>query len=180
MSRIGRKIIVLPTGVTLESDVSSVKIKGPKGELVQSITPGITIKVEDGGILVERANDERQVKAFHGLMRSLVQNMVVGVSEGYKKSLELVGTGYRVTKKGQGISLAVGYSHQVEYKAPQGVTIDIEGNNLIHVSGINKQMVGQVAAEIRGVRPPEPYQGKGIRYSGEAVRRKAGKTAKAA
>lgn len=177
MSRIGSKPVKIPANVTVTVNGDSVSVKGAKGELQQVIVPDITVKVEEGRVVLERKNNEGQSKAFHGLVRSLIQNMVLGVSEGYKKTLELVGTGYRVTKKGQGISLAVGYSHTVEFVPLKGVTVDIEGNNVVHVSGIDKQMVGQVAANIRAIRPPEPYQGKGIRYRDEVVRRKAGKTA---
>lgn len=180
MSRIGTKPISIPTGVTVQVNGSEVVVKGPKGELKVLTQPGIGVRVVDREVVVERANDVKQTKAFHGLVRNLIKNNVIGVTEGYKKTLELVGTGYRVAKKGQGIALSVGYSHQVDYTAPIGVTLDIEGNNIIHVSGIDKQAVGQVAAEIRMVKPPEPYQGKGIRYQGEVVRRKAGKAAKAA
>lgn len=177
MSRIGTKSIALPAGVTLTVADHRVAVKGPKGELSEVLPPKITVEVEDGKVIVKRASDERQVKAWHGLMRSLTLNMIMGVTEGYKKTLELVGTGYRVTKKGQGITLAVGYSHTVDFSPLPGVTIEVEGNNMIHVSGMSKHDVGQVAANIREVRPPEPYQGKGIRYQNEQVRRKAGKTA---
>lgn len=177
MSRIGKKAITLPAGVTVTDEAGIIIVKGPKGELRQELKKGISLSIEDGKVVVARKNDERQTKAFHGLIRSLVNNMIIGVTQGYKKSLELVGTGYRVTKKGQGVSLAVGFSHTVDYAPKPGVTIDIEGNTIIHISGIEKQSVGQAAAEIRGIRPPEPYQGKGIRYKDEVVRRKAGKTA---
>lgn len=179
MSRIGSKPTKIPAGVTVALNGQTVVVKGPKGELKQQINPEITLVVDGDQVSFSRANDEKHVKALHGLIRSLVQNMLVGVSEGYKKSLDLVGTGYRVTKKGQGISLAVGYSHTVDYTPPQGVLVEVEGNNAIHVSGIDKQAVGQAAANIRAIRPPEPYQGKGIKYRDEVVRRKAGKTAKA-
>lgn len=180
MSRIGSKPVKIPAGVTVQVNGSEVMVKGPKGELKQTITPGITIAQEGDELVFKRINDEKQVKAFHGLVRSLVNNMLEGVSTGYKKTLDLVGTGYRVTKKGQGISLAVGFSHTVDFMPLAGVTLDLEGNNVIHVSGIDKQIVGQVAANIRAIKPPEPYQGKGIKYRDEVVRRKAGKTAKAA
>lgn len=178
MSRIGSKPTKIPAGVTVSMNGQIVVVKGPKGELRQNVVPQITLEIEADRVVFVRKNDMKQTKAFHGLVRSLVQNMLVGVSEGYKKTLDLVGTGYRVTKKGQGISLAVGYSHTVDFVPPQGVIVDIEGNNVIHVSGIDKQAVGQVASNIRSVRPPEPYQGKGIKYRDEVVRRKAGKTAK--
>lgn len=180
MSRIGSKPVKIPAGVTVTVNGQTVSVKGSKGELQQQMIRGINVKVENDEVVFERKNDEGQSKAYHGLVRSLVQNMVDGVSDGFKKTLELVGTGYRVSKKGQGITLAVGFSHTVDFTPPKGVTVDIEGNNVIHVSGIDKQAVGQVAANIRGVKPPEPYQGKGIRYRDEVVRRKAGKTAKTA
>lgn len=180
MSRIGTKPISIPSGVTVQVNGAEVSVKGPKGELTVHSQTGITVKVEEQQIVVERGNDSKQTKAFHGLIRNLIKNNVVGVTEGYKKTLELVGTGYRVAKKGQGISLAVGFSHQVDYTPPAGVLLELEGNTIIHVSGIDKQAVGQVAAEIRMIKPPEPYQGKGIRYQGEVVRRKAGKAAKTA
>lgn len=180
MSRIGSKPVKVPAGVTVQVNGSEVMVKGPKGELKQTMAPGITITQEGDELVFKRGNDEKQTKAFHGLVRSLVNNMLEGVSTGYKKTLDLVGTGYRVTKKGQGISLAVGFSHTVDFMPLAGVTLDLEGNNVIHVSGIDKQVVGQVAANIRAIKPPEPYQGKGIKYRDEVVRRKAGKTAKAA
>lgn len=180
MSRIGSKPVKIPAGVSVLMNGSEIVVKGPKGELKQLIAPGITIVQEDDMLVFKRKNDEKQIKAYHGLVRSLVNNMLEGVSTGYKKTLDLVGTGYRVTKKGQGISLAVGFSHQVEFVPLTGVLLELEGNNVIHVSGIDKQAVGQVAANIRAIKPPEPYQGKGIKYRDEVVRRKAGKTAKAA
>lgn len=180
MSRIGRKKITIPAGVTVTVSAEAVVVKGTKGELTHSLPTGIKVQVVENEIEVTRTNDERETKALHGLMRSLVNNMIIGVSEGFKKTLELVGTGYRVSKKGQGVQLAVGFSHPVDYTPLVGVTLDVEGNNLIHVSGADKQKVGQVSAEIRAIRPPEPYRGKGIKYSDEVVRRKPGKTAGAA
>lgn len=180
MSRIGRKPVTIPAGVTVTVNDHTVVVKGPKGELTQVFAPSVLVNVADNEVTVGRTNESKEAKAMHGLIRSLINNMIIGVSEGYKKTLELVGTGYRVTKKGAGVSLAVGYSHTVEYPGKDQVTIDVEGNTIIHISGINKQSVGQVAAEIREVRPPEPYLGKGIRYKDEVVRRKAGKAAKAA
>lgn len=177
MSRIGKKPITLPQGVTVTIVNHDIVVKGPKGELKEELKPGITLVIEDDKVLIDRKDDERQTKAFHGLVRSLVNNMIVGVTVGYKKTLELIGTGYRVQKKGQGVTLNVGFSHAVEYPARPGISLDLEGNNIIHVTGIHKQMVGQVSAEIRAIKPPEPYQGKGIKYSDEVVRRKAGKTA---
>lgn len=180
MSRIGKKAITIPEHVTVQVNGASVVIKGPKGELQFVTHPGITVEVEDNKVVLNRKNDEGQTKAFHGLDRSLINNLVIGVSQGFKKTLELIGTGYRVSKKGKGVSLAVGYSHTVDYEAPEGIQIDVEGNNLIHVSGIDKQLVGHVAANIRAIKPPEVYLGKGIRYQGEYVKTKPGKTAKAA
>ncbi len=180
MSRIGKKAITVPEQVTITLNGTQVVVKGPKGELQFETHAGITVRVEESKIFVDRKNDDRQTKAFHGLDRSLINNMVLGVANGFKKTLELVGTGYRVTKKGKGVSLAVGYSHTVDYQAPTEVVLDVEGNTLIHVSGIDKRIVGQVAAEIRAIRPPEAYRGKGVRYQGEVVKTKPGKTAKAA
>ena len=180
MSRIGKKAIKIPEQVTVSLNGTQVMVKGPKGELSFDTHANITVNIEENNIFVKRGNDDRQTKAFHGLDRSLIRNMVVGVSEGYKKTLELVGTGYRVTKKAKGVSLAVGYSHAVEYEAPTSIQLDVEGNTIIHVSGIDKHKVGQVAAEIRAIRPPEAYRGKSVRYQGEVVKTKPGKTAKTA
>jgi large subunit ribosomal protein L6 len=177
MSRIGRKAITIPSGVTVEVNAQEVVVKGPKGELKVVLLPGITVEVKDNEIGVERTNDEQQTRAFHGLIRSLLNNSVLGVSTGYKKTLKLIGTGYRVTAKGQGVSLALGFSHPVEVPNMPGVKLTVEGNDTIHIEGIDKHMVGQVAANIRKIRPPEPYKGKGVRYSDEVVRRKAGKAA---
>lgn len=177
MSRIGRKAITLPAGVTATLSEQKVVVKGPKGELKVELLPGISVQVNDGVLTVTRANEERQTRAFHGLIRSLVENAVIGVHEGFKKTLKLVGTGYRVALKGQGLSLSLGFSHPVEFAAIDGVKLTIEGNDTINIEGIDKQLIGQVAANIRKIRPPEPYKGKGVRYSDEVVRRKAGKTA---
>lgn len=177
MSRIGRKAITLPAGVTATVSAQEVAVKGPKGELKVELLPGITVQVNEGVLNVTRSNEERQTRAFHGLIRSLLENTVIGVSEGYKKTLKLVGTGYRVTLKGQTLSFALGFSHPVEFAPVEGVKITIEGNDTINIEGIDKQLIGQVAANIRKIRPPEPYKGKGVRYSDEVVRRKAGKTA---
>jgi len=177
MSRIGRKIITVPTGVTVTVTPELITAKGPKGELKVQMLSGVTVEVKPEGVSVARTNEERQTRAFHGLIRSLVNNMVIGVGTGYKKTLKLVGTGYRVTVKGQGLSLALGFSHPVEIAALPGVKFTVEGNDTIHIEGIDKQLIGQVAANIRKVRPPEPYKGKGVRYSDEVVRKKAGKTA---
>jgi large subunit ribosomal protein L6 len=178
MSRIGTKSISLPAGVTVTVTGDQVAVKGGKGELSTTLLPRITVSVEDGHVSVSRSGNAIQTKAFHGLIRSLINNMILGVSSGFTKKLELVGTGYRVKPMGQGISLSVGYSHPVEYPAPKGITITPEGDTVVIISGIDKQLVGEVAAKIRSIRPPEPYKGKGIRYQGEVIRRKAGKAAK--
>lgn len=179
MSRIGANPINIPSSVQITLADDNISVKGSKGQLSQSIHPMVKVKHEDGQITVERKNDTKFARSLHGTFQRLIKNMVIGVDEGYKKTLELVGTGYRVQKQGNKIVLSLGLSHPVEYQAPQGVSIDVEGNNKIMVEGIDKQLVGQVAAEIRGYRPPEPYKGKGIRYENEVVRRKAGKAAKA-
>ena len=175
MSRIGRKPITIPAGVTVTVDGNTVRVKGPKGELAQEIQPEMRVEVADGQILVHRPSDAQQPRPFHALPRALVANMVTGVTEGFSKGLEIVGVGYRAEKKGKTLVLNVGYSHQVEYPEPEGITINTPNPTTVIVEGIDKQKVGQVAAEIRAVRPPEPYKGKGIRYQGEHVRRKAGK-----
>lgn len=180
MSRIGVKPIPVPAGVVVTmGDSNDIKVKGPKGELAQTFTPLLSITQEDGIIQVSRPSDERKVKALHGLTRSLLNNMVVGVTDGYTKNLEILGVGYRASMDGKNLVLNVGYSHPVRMIAPDGITYAVEGNNRVSVSGINKQVVGEEAARIRGTRPPEPYKGKGIRYQGEVVRRKAGKAGKA-
>ena len=177
MSHIGRKAITLPSGVTVQVAGNDVVAKGPKGELKVSLLPGIAVAVNENVVSVTRANDERQTRAYHGLVRSLLNNCVLGVSEGYKKTLKLIGTGYRVAAKGQGLSLSLGFSHPVEVVPTAGIIFKVEGNDLIHIEGIDKHLVGQVAANIRKIRPPEPYKGKGVRYIDEVVRRKVGKTA---
>ncbi len=180
MSRIGRTPISLPQGVDFKVQDRLVTVKGSKGELKHQLPNLIEVEVKDGLVQVKRLNDTKQAKSLHGLTRALLANMVIGVSQGYTKVLELVGTGYRVAKQGSKLVISVGYSHPVEYPAPEGIAFELEGNNVIKVSGIDKQLVGQVAAEIRGIRKPEPYKGKGIRYQGEHIRRKAGKAAKGA
>ncbi len=177
MSKIGRIPIQIPEDVTVKLTDGLVEVKGPKGELALEIAPGIEVKVEDNQVLVVRNNDRDQTRANHGLVRSLINNQIQGVTEGYQKTLKMVGTGYRVQAKGKDLNLQVGFSHDVAYEAPEGITLKVEGNDTIVVSGIDKQKVGQVAAEIRQVKPPEPYKGKGIRYEGEHVRRKQGKAA---
>jgi len=180
MSRIGVKPIPVPKAVQVEvGEGNAVRVKGPKGELSTTFAPMLAI-TQDGDILkVERPNDEREVKALHGLTRSLLNNMVVGVTDGFTKVLEIQGVGYRAAMEGKTLVLNVGYSHPVKLAPAEGITFAVEGTNRVSVTGINKQVVGEEAARIRGVRPPEPYKGKGIRYQGEFVRRKAGKTGKA-
>ena len=179
MSRIGKLPVSVPAGVTITvADENVVTVKGPKGELSQKISEKLTIKQEDGTLTVERPSDEKEYRALHGLSRTLINNMVVGVTEGYSKSLDVVGVGYRVQMQGKKLVLSVGYSHPVEFEEIQGITFEVPNQNSIVISGIDKQLVGQVAANIRIVRPPEPYKGKGIRYSDEYVRRKVGKTGK--
>ncbi|MBT1035521.1 50S ribosomal protein L6 [Canibacter sp. lx-45] len=178
MSRIGKLPITVPGSVTVTLNGQSVSVKGPKGELQLNAPEPIKVALEDGQILVTRPNDERESRALHGLTRSLIANNIIGVTEGFAKSLEVVGTGYRVQQKGTGIELALGFSHPVVFNSPEGVTVTVEGNNKIHVSGIDKQAVGEVAANIRKLKKPEPYKGKGIRYAGEVVLRKAGKAGK--
>ena len=171
--------ISIPAEVNLTIEGEVVRVKGPKGELITKILPGIKVELKDNQVEVSAINDEKQTRANHGLVRSLINNDVIGVTEGYKKTLKMVGTGYRVQQKGTGINLQVGLSHDVEYQPPVGINISIEGNNTIVITGADKQKVGQVAAEIRQVKTPEPYKGKGIRYENEVVRRKQGKAATA-
>ena len=178
MSRIGNKPVQIPAGVDVAVNGTHVAVKGPKGTLENDFYSKLTISVEDNVLTVSRPDDERETRARHGLTRALIHNMVVGVSEGYTKSLELAGVGYRVQLKGTTLELSLGYSHPVMYEAPEGITFEVPDNTHINVKGIDKQQVGQVAAEIRGKRPPEPYKGKGIHYVGEHIRRKLGKAAK--
>jgi large subunit ribosomal protein L6 len=176
MSRIGKAPIDLPPGVEVQIEGDVVRVKGPKGELQREIRPEAEVRLEDGQLLVTRKAESKQHRAYHGLTRALVANMVEGVNTGFRKALEIVGVGYRAEKKGDTLVLTVGYSHEVRYPEPEGITITTPAPTQIVVEGIDKQKVGQVAAELRSVRPPEPYKGKGIRYQGEQVRRKAGKT----
>ena len=175
MSRIGKNPISLPAGVEVKVNGDTVEVKGPKGSLTQTIRSTITVAVDDGTVTVDRENDERENRALHGLTRALIYNMVVGVTDGYTKELTAVGVGYRAALKGNTLELQVGFSHPVTIDAPDGITFEVPEPTKIIVSGIDKQKVGQVAADVRSVRPPEPYKGKGIRYSDEYVRRKAGK-----
>ena len=180
MSRIGKQAIPVPQGVDIQVSEQSVTVKGPRGELSLSFHPEMSIARDNGSVIVDRPSDSGEHKALHGLTRSLINNMVVGVSEGYQKTLDLVGVGYRVAQNGEGITLSVMLSHQVDVNPPDGITTEVEGNNRIHVRGIDKQAVGQLAAEIRKVRPPNVYTGKGIRYRNEVVHLKAGKSARRA
>ncbi len=179
MSRIGRKPIEVPAGVDITLSGRTVQVKGPKGQLQHTLAEPITAeRGDDGQLYVSRPNDERRAKELHGLSRTLVANMVVGVTNGYKKTLEIQGTGYRVTAKGQALEFALGFSHPVLVEPPAGITFTVERPTVFSIEGIDKQLVGEVAANIRKIRPPEPYKGKGVRYQGETVRRKAGKAGK--
>jgi large subunit ribosomal protein L6 len=178
MSRIGKLPIDLPAGVSVTVDGQAVTVKGPKGELSLVVAEPIRVSVEENTVTVSRPDDESTSKALHGLTRTLIANNVQGVSQGFSKNLEIVGTGYRAASKGSSIELALGFSHPVVVNPPAGITLTVEGNTKIVVSGIDKQAVGEVAANIRKIRKPEPYKGKGVRYEGERVRRKAGKSGK--
>jgi large subunit ribosomal protein L6 len=177
MSRIGKMPVEVPKGVDVSLSKGTLSVKGPKGVLSLDVHSEIEVKVEDGVVTVHRPSDQPRHRALHGLVRSLVANMVTGVSEGFSRTLEIVGVGYRADVSGEGIKVQVGYSHPIDYPAPEGITLECPNQTTIVVSGPDKQKVGQTAAEIRAFRPPEPYKGKGIRYQGEQVRRKAGKTA---
>lgn len=178
MSRIGRLPIPVPSGVDVSIDGRNVIVRGPKGELSQAVAAPITVSQEDGQVKVARPDDERVSRSLHGLSRTLIANMVAGVTDGYSKRLEIVGTGYRVQAKGSNLEFALGFSHSVVVTPPQGISFAVESPTRFTVSGIDKQKVGEVAANIRKIRPPEPYKGKGVRYEGERVRRKSGKKAK--
>lgn len=179
MSRIGLKPINLPSGVEIKiSDSNLVEVKGPKGQLSEQINPDMEIKIEDGVLTVARPTENKKHKSLHGLSRTLISNMITGVTEGYSKTLEIEGTGYRAAKQGSKLVLTLGYSHPVELEDPAGLEVEVPATNRIIVKGINKQEVGSFAAKVRDFRKPEPYKGKGIRYAGEIVRRKVGKTGK--
>ena len=178
MSRIGKKPVTVPAGVTVTIDGPSVFVKGPKGELQRSFSDLVTITLEDEQVLVTRNDDTQASNAQQGLTRTLVHNMVVGVSEGFEKKLELTGVGYRAQLRGKGLELSLGYSHPVVFACPEGISFEVPDNTHITIKGISKEQVGQVAAEVRAKRPPEPYKGKGIHYEGEHIRRKLGKAAK--
>ena len=177
MSRIGKMPVVLPKGVEVKQANGTLSVKGPKGSLQLSAHPDMNVVIDGGEVRVERPSDEKQHRELHGLTRSLITNMVIGVTDGFAKTLEIVGVGYRADLKGKGLTLSLGFSHTIEYTPDDGVSLECPNQTTIVVSGIDKQKVGQAAADIRAFRPPEPYKGKGIRYKGEYVRRKAGKTA---
>ena len=177
MSRIGRKPVVIPEGVTIDLlGANTVQVKGPKGTLTDSFNSRMIIKVEDGNVLVERPTDEKEDRSLHGLTRSLIQNMVDGVTKGFVKELEINGVGYRAALQGKSLVLNVGYSHTITMDPPEGLTVEVPAQNKIIVKGTNKQMVGEFAAKVRSKKPPEPYKGKGIKYVDEIIRRKEGKT----
>jgi len=180
MSRIGKKPVPLPKGVSATLDGRTLTVKGPRGEIRRTFHPEMALAVEDGQVVVRRPSDESRHKALHGLTRTLVNNMVEGVTKGFTKALEIQGVGYKAEVTKDGVQLIVGFSHPVRYKTPVGITVTTATPTQVKIEGVDKELVGQVAAEIRSVRPPEPYKGKGIRYVGEKVRRKAGKTAQAA
>ena len=175
MSRVGKKPIAVPSGVEFSVKDNVVTVKGPKGTLTKEFNNNITIKLEDGHITVERPNDEPFIRAIHGTTRALINNMIKGVHDGYRKSLTLVGVGYRAAAKGKGLEISLGYSHPVIIDEIPGITFSVEKNTTIHIDGIEKELVGQVAANIRAKRPPEPYKGKGVKYADEHIRRKEGK-----
>jgi large subunit ribosomal protein L6 len=176
MSRIGKKPIVIPKGVTVKVDGATVEVKGPKGQMKQTLPPGVTAVLEDGQLLTRKNADERELDKFHGLARSLVNNAVLGVSEGWKRELDIVGVGYRAEVKGKQVVLALGYSHPVVFDVPTGIDVAIEKQTHLTVTGVDRQLVGQVAANLRRLRKPDPYQQKGVRFTGEVLKKKAGKT----
>ena len=178
MSRIGRLPVTVPTGVDIAIEGQTVKVKGPKGELSHTVAEPITVEQGENGLEVKRPDDARVSRSLHGLTRSLINNMVLGVTEGYEKKMEIHGTGYRVANKGGDLEFALGYSHSITVEPPTGITFAVENQTRFAVQGIDKQLVGEVAANIRKIRPPEPYKGKGVKYQGEVIRRKAGKAGK--
>ena len=178
MSRIGKNPISVPSGVEVKVDGQDVAVKGPKGELSVTIAEPITVSLEDGVVTVARPDEERESRSLHGLSRTLINNMIVGVTDGYSKALEIVGTGYRVLAKGSNLEFALGYSHPITVEPPEGISFSVDGQTKVAVHGIDKQLVGETAANIRKLRRPEPYKGKGVRYAGEIVRRKVGKAGK--
>lgn len=175
MSRIGKLPVTVPNGVTVTQSGNRITVKGPRGELSRSLPEAITVSQENGTLVVTRPSDEAAHRALHGLTRSLVNNMVEGVTKGFQKTLEIVGVGYKAETRPYGLQLALGYSHPIEYRAPAGIKLTATNPTTVVVDGSDKEVVGQVAAEIRGMRPPEPYKGKGVKYQGETIRRKAGK-----
>ena len=176
MSRIGKKPIAIPQGVTIKVDGTTIDVKGPKGEMRQSLPPGVSAAVEENQLLAKKISDDRQLDKFHGLARSLMNNAVLGVTDGWKRELDIVGVGYRAELKGKQIVLALGYSHPVVYDIPNGIDVAVEKQTHITVTGVDRQLVGQVAANLRRLRKPDPYQQKGVRYTGEVLKKKAGKT----
>jgi large subunit ribosomal protein L6 len=178
MSRIGRQPIEIPSNVQVQIEGGTVTVKGPKGQLVRDVHADMRLHMDEGKLIVTRPSDEAYHRALHGLTRALVANMVTGVGDGFSRTLELLGVGYRAQQMGKAIQVAVGFSHPVDVQPPDGIELEVEGTSRIHIRGIDKELVGQTAAEIRSIRPPEPYKGKGIRYQGEHVRRKAGKAGK--
>lgn len=178
MSRIGHKPIVIPEGVEVTQNGNDLTVKGKEGEITRTLNPVIKININDNEIVCERPDDTKQSRVYHGTTRSIVSNMVEGVSEGFSKKLELIGVGYRAQKQGNKLVLNVGLSHPVEFEQPEGITIDVPSNTEVTIKGASKEAVGQLAAKVRGIRPPEPYNGKGIKYDGEIIRRKEGKTGK--
>ncbi|HUP65628.1 MAG TPA: 50S ribosomal protein L6 [Thermoanaerobaculia bacterium] len=177
MSRVGRKVIPLPKGVEVSQQGENIVVKGPKGSLSSRLIPGISMKVENGEVVFSRTNEERQTRAFHGLMRALVANNVAGVSDGFKRELDIIGVGYRGEVKGKEVVFQLGYSHPIRFPIPEGIDITVDKNGRVVITGIDRQKVGQTAAQIRQLRMPDPYKGKGIKYTDEVIRRKAGKAA---
>jgi large subunit ribosomal protein L6 len=178
MSRIGKKPIEIPNGVDVKIDGNIVTVKGPKGELSKSLNKDMKMEINDGVLTIERPNETKEIKAIHGLTRTLIYNMIIGVTEGYSKQLEIIGTGYRAAKKGKVLSLNLGFSHPLDLEDPEGIEVEVPSPNSIIIKGIDKQLVGSYAAKIRSYRQPEPYKGKGVKYIDEHVRRKVGKTGK--